>query len=104
MKRGDIYITLGLLALAGLLLLVRLSPGKPTVYVNGEMAWEDVTVNDVEIGIMGKGAIIVSSPCKDQLCVHTGWLMHPGDVAVCLPQRVIVEIRGAGKKVDGVAY
>jgi len=104
MRRGDVWVALGLLALAGALLLLRILPaGQPVVYVNGEAAAQSVTVNGVEVEIVGGRARVAASPCRDQLCVHAGWLEKPGDIAVCLPQRVIVELRGA-KEVDGVAY
>jgi len=32
------------------------------------------------------------SDCPNQSCVHTGWLEKYGDIAVCMPNRVIVEI------------
>ena len=103
MRRGDIWIALGLLAIAGALLLLRFLPGgQPMVYVNGEAAAQSMVINGVEIEIDGARARVTESPCRDKLCVHAGWLEKPGDIAVCLPQRVIVEIRGA-KEVDGVA-
>jgi len=30
--------------------------------------------------------------CPDKICVNTGWLEEPGDVAVCLPNRAVVKI------------
>jgi len=102
MKRGDILIALALLALAGLALLLR-PGGEGGVYVNGEAVSESLTVNEVVIEVAAGKARVADSPCRDRLCVHAGWLARPGDVAVCLPQRVIVEIRGTGRGVDGVA-
>ena len=103
MRRGDIAAALALLILAGALLLAR-PGGRGGVYVNGAPAAETMTVNGVEIGIEGDRARVIDSPCRDKLCVHVGWLERPGDVAVCLPQRVIVEIRGVARNgVDGVA-
>ncbi len=32
------------------------------------------------------------SDCPNLICVHTGWLEKYGDIAVCMPNRVIVEI------------
>lgn len=32
--------------------------------------------------------------CPDQVCVHTGWLSMPGQIAACLPARVLVRIEG----------
>ena len=105
MKRGDILIALGAAALAGALLLLRLSiGGGAAVYVNNEPAAASMTVNHVEIEIDGTRARVFSSPCRDKLCARVGWLEKPGDIAVCLPRRVIVEIRGAGSGVDSLAY
>jgi len=103
MKRGDVIAALSLLALAGALLLFRPS-GAAGVYVNGAAAVESMTINGVVIEIAGQRARVIDSPCRDKLCMRAYWLTRPGDVAVCLPQRVIVEIRGAARNgVDGVA-
>ena len=103
MRRGDIVAALALLALAGALLLAR-PGGAGGVYVNGSPASESMTINEVVIEVAAGKARVVDSPCRDKLCVYTGWLERPGDVAVCLPRRVIVEIRGAARNgVDGVA-
>ena len=32
--------------------------------------------------------------CPDQVCVHTGWIQRPGQIAVCLPAGVIIKIEG----------
>lgn len=44
------------------------------------------------------------STCPDKVCVKTGWLTKEGDMAVCLPNQVIVKIEGTNRDVDGVAY
>jgi len=103
MKRGDIAVALCLLALAGALLLLR-GTGSGAVYVNGVQAGESITVNGVSIEIDGTRARIKQSPCRDQFCVRAGWIERNGEVAVCLPQRVIAEIRGSRSGVDSVAY
>jgi hypothetical protein len=30
--------------------------------------------------------------CPDKICVNSGWLEEPGEVAVCLPNRAVVKI------------
>lgn len=47
---------------------------------------------------------VESDPSPLQLCVKRGWLAHPGDVAVCLPNQVSVELEGATKRYDTLAY
>ena len=38
--------------------------------------------------------------CPDQVCVHTGWISRPGQIAVCLPAGVIVKIEGESDDMD----
>lgn len=45
-----------------------------------------------------------SSPCHNQYCVHQGWLAHVGQVAVCLPNQVSVELLGVKKAYDSINY
>ncbi|NPV91344.1 MAG: NusG domain II-containing protein [Firmicutes bacterium] len=33
-----------------------------------------------------------TSDCPDKICVQTGWLEKYGDIAICMPNRVIVTI------------
>lgn len=32
------------------------------------------------------------SDCPEQICVHTGWLSKFGDIAVCMPNKAIIDI------------
>jgi hypothetical protein len=51
-------------------------------------------VTVVEIG--PSAARILSSPCRHQICVNSGWIQHTGEVAVCLPNRLILRLVGDG--------
>jgi hypothetical protein len=44
------------------------------------------------------------SPCTNQYCVHQGWLKRAGQVAICLPNRVSLELLGAEKTYDSLNY
>lgn len=46
----------------------------------------------------------VSSPCANQYCVHQGWLHRAGQAAICLPNRVSLELLGAKKSYDSLNY
>lgn len=46
--------------------------------------------NKIEIGD-GK-ARIIESDCPDHLCERQGWISKPGHIAVCLPNRLFIEI------------
>lgn len=45
-----------------------------------------------------------SSPCRNQYCVHQGWVARAGQVAACLPNRVVLELVGDGKSYDSLNY
>lgn len=45
-----------------------------------------------------------ASPCRNQYCVHQHWLSHVGEVAVCLPNQVSVELLGGEKVYDSLNY
>lgn len=47
-----------------------------------------------------------SGPCRNQVCVHSGWLEHGGDAAACLPNRVSLRLLGGSQEqaVDGISY
>ena len=110
-RPGDIIITLVVAAVAVVLFLSAL-PGSTdnlvaVITVNGEEAerielsadMEPVVVTLEEVGVVitaqdGKVAFTYSD-CPDQTCVHTGWLSSAGDIAVCIPNEVIVKIEGA---------
>jgi hypothetical protein len=34
------------------------------------------------------------SPCNNQYCVHQGWLSHAGQVAICLPNQISLQLIG----------
>ncbi len=44
------------------------------------------------------------SPCPNQYCVHQGWLKRAGQVAICLPNQVSLELLGGEKTYDSLNY
>lgn len=48
-------------------------------------------------------ARIQSSPCRNQYCVRQGWLSHAGQAAICLPNRITLELVGE-KGYDSLNY
>lgn len=44
------------------------------------------------------------SPCRNQYCVHQGWLSRAGQVAVCLPNQISLELLGGDKNYDSLNY
>ncbi|ABI55707.1 NusG domain II-containing protein [Alkalilimnicola ehrlichii MLHE-1] len=56
------------------------------------------------VEIADGGARVVSDPGPRQICVRAGRLDTPGDQALCLPNRVAVEILGAEPRYDTIHY
>lgn len=49
-------------------------------------------------------ARVISDPGPRQYCVRQGWLAHPGEIAICAPNRVSVQITGRTKVYDSISY
>lgn len=51
-----------------------------------------------------KGRIrFIDADCPDKICVKTGWISEPGQTAVCLPHKLMIEINGKNSKVDQIS-
>ena len=44
------------------------------------------------------------SPCNNQYCVHQGWLNRAGQVAICLPNQISLQLMGAKAPYDSLNY
>ncbi len=49
-------------------------------------------------------ARVVADPGPRQYCVRQGWLARPGEIAICAPNRVSVQIAGRTKAYDSLSY
>lgn len=49
---------------------------------------------------------VIEADCPDQLCVKQGYISRVGEAIVCLPNRLVVEIKGGEKEIeiDGISY
>lgn len=56
------------------------------------------------IRIQHRKVRIVSDPGPRQYCVRQGWLEHAGEIALCLPNQVSVELLGSHKRYDSLNY
>jgi hypothetical protein len=63
-------------------------------------------------GPIGESIIVISqgkvrfkqSPCHNQYCVHQGWLGRAGQVAICLPNQISLQLIGAKSNYDSLNY
>ena len=56
------------------------------------------------VSIQNRKARVASDPSPRQYCVRQGWLQQAGEVAICLPNQVSVELAGSRKKYDSLNY
>ena len=49
-------------------------------------------------------ARFVTSPCKNQYCVQQGWIHYAGQMLICIPNEVSVEILDKTKAYDSLNY
>ena len=68
----------------------------------------DSTDRTIDLGrhnvivLSGRTAAMQSADCRDQVCVRTGTLTHAGQVAVCLPNRVVLKLVGETDEIDAI--
>jgi len=44
---------------------------------------------------MGENRVrLVDSPCPDHICLARGWIAGPGEMIICMPNKVVVRIEG----------
>ena len=53
--------------------------------------------------LVDKGKIcFAEAECPDKVCVNTGKISRPGQIAVCIPAKLIIEITGRESLIDGI--
>ncbi len=56
--------------------------------VEGELGASEVILDE-------QGVRIATSPCDTKRCVYSGAHRHAGDVVACIPNRILISIRGS---------
>ena len=56
------------------------------------------------IAIQNRRVRIASDPSPKQYCVRQGWIKMSGDISLCLPNQISVELAGSQKKYDSLSY
>ncbi|MBR0112424.1 MAG: NusG domain II-containing protein [Clostridia bacterium] len=118
LKKADIFIVLGVAALALLFIFLRGSKSERRIAVitvdsavtdriDLDEVKEKITImpdTDPQVVIAAENGVIYfeSSGCRDKICVKSGRLSKAGDIAVCLPAKTVVSITGSGP--DAVTY
>ena len=123
MNRKDRMLIAAVLAIAAAMAAVfyirtRLLPQKKpdvvTVTVDGELygafALSEDREEDIDtrfghnhLSIRSGSAQVTDADCPDGLCMHQGSISENGEMNVCLPHRLIVEVISGDGGVDGTA-
>lgn len=118
-KKGDIFISLGLLILSFLLAMYfqSFSSKEEGQYIriehNSKLVGEYPLDVDKEIVLDGDGqynkviikdgkAYMKEANCRDQICVHMREISIDGETIICLPNRVFVEVIDKSKDDDSI--
>jgi len=67
------------------------------VEVPGPLGVSRITVRNHKVRV-------ASDPGPRQYCVHQGWLKQAGEIAICLPNQVSVELGRGNKTYDSLNY
>lgn len=118
-KKGDIFISLGLLILSFLLAMyfqsfnskeegqyIRIEHnsklvGEYPLDVDKEIVLDDDGQYNKVIIKDGK-AFMKEANCRDQICVHMREISIDGETIICLPNRVFVEVIDKSKDDDSI--
>ena len=67
--------------------------------------YEDVDGDYNLIEVKGKRIRIKEADCGDQICVRRGWIDQSGETIVCLPHKLLIEIKSSdGGEPGSVIY
>lgn len=107
MSAADIIIVAVIIVVALLgVIFVTTAPGETTdvkITVNGEIFKEAslkskekqvIKINDTNTVVIENGYVYMQeADCDDQLCVKQGKISNEGESIVCLPNKIVVEIK-----------
>ncbi|MFZ2540480.1 MAG: NusG domain II-containing protein [Gallionella sp.] len=117
-KPGD-WLTLLLSSVCVVMLTLKLWSGdladKAIIRSGGKIFREVALSRDQQIDVPGplgvttisiqqRKARIAADPSPRQYCVRQGWLQQSGEIALCLPNQVSLELAGSRKRYDSLNY
>ena len=103
----DLVIFVLLLAGIGVALYFAFAPTQAgalaEVYVNGEKRAEfllsvdrELRLDHLKVVVQGGSLWVEEADCPDKICEKTGKIRKAGQTIVCLPNRVVIRIKGKG--------
>lgn len=70
---------------------------KRELHIKGKIGESIITIKQGKVRFK-------QSPCPNQYCVHQGWLSLAGQVAICLPNQISLQLMGAKNTYDSLNY
>ena len=67
------------------------------LHIHGQLGESHISIDQGKVRFK-------QSPCTNQYCVHQGWLAHAGQVAICLPNQISLQLIGENKPYDSLNY
>ena len=58
----------------------------------------------MKIEIKGDAIRVAESDCPKGVCMQAGWVRTPGRSIVCVPNKVLIEVRGEHRGYDAESY
>ena len=119
MKKNDIILCFGILIIACICAIiiqfvVKKDGAKVVITVDGTVYKTLQLEKDTELEIHGINggmnqliikdgqAYMIDADCPDKICVHQGKISKTGETIVCLPHKVVIEIKGNDKQLDEI--
>jgi len=63
--------------------------GEDKISINTEYGYNILEIDDASIKILD---------CRDKICIKSGFISNPGEIIVCLPHKLMVEIKSNDNK------
>lgn len=60
--------------------------GENEIDIKTKYGYNTIIIKDKSIGI-------IDSDCPDKICVKSGFISQPGEISVCLPHKLMIEIK-----------
>jgi len=74
--------------------------GTETFFLDENTTFSTLNMPNVIFEVSDGRIAFIHSDCPDQVCIHAGWLIHPGQTAACLPNQIILFLRSKDPEDD----
>jgi len=121
LKKNDIILAISLVIVAIICAIfiqvfVKKDGNVAVVSIDGQV-YKELSLNenteidlDHTCGVDGYNVLVIENgkaymkdaDCADKVCVHQGKISKVGETIVCLPHKVVIEIKGENTELDGV--